>query len=142
MNAPSPLRVRDQRVRGVDALFRLDRGEELRVLPERHRVLRDHEVRDAFLRRVLALAVHELPAWHVHELLPDLLRGPHPLREGAGFSRGLSHWCGTCFVRDDINVRAAGTRIFAARRVLAGYWWESYGPLAPAPMPTPFSRHD
>lgn len=38
-----------------------------------------------------------------------------------------------------INVRTDGTRIFAARRVLAGYWWESYGPLSPAPWPTPFS---
>ena len=32
-----------------------------------------------------------------------------------------------------INVRTDGTRIYAARRVAAGYWWESYGPLEPAP---------
>jgi len=28
-----------------------------------------------------------------------------------------------------INVRTDGEHLFAARRVVAGYWWESYGPL-------------
>jgi beta-lactamase superfamily II metal-dependent hydrolase len=32
-----------------------------------------------------------------------------------------------------INVRATADRMFAARRVAAGYWWESYGPVNPAP---------
>lgn len=31
-----------------------------------------------------------------------------------------------------INVRSNGQELYAARRVAAGYWWESYGPLAPA----------
>ena len=31
-----------------------------------------------------------------------------------------------------INVRTDGEKIYAARRVAAGYWWESYGPLTPA----------
>jgi beta-lactamase superfamily II metal-dependent hydrolase len=31
-----------------------------------------------------------------------------------------------------INVRTDGKKIHAARRVAAGYWWESYGPIAPA----------
>ncbi|MFH1647120.1 MAG: MBL fold metallo-hydrolase, partial [Chloroflexota bacterium] len=31
-----------------------------------------------------------------------------------------------------INVRTDGRDIYAARRVAAGYWWESYGPLSPA----------
>jgi hypothetical protein len=31
-----------------------------------------------------------------------------------------------------INVRSSGTQMYAARRVATGYWWESYGPLAPA----------
>jgi competence protein ComEC len=34
-----------------------------------------------------------------------------------------------------INVRTDGQKLYAARRVAAGYWWESYGPLAPAPRP-------
>lgn len=32
-----------------------------------------------------------------------------------------------------INVRTDGGRLYAARRVAAGYWWEAYGPLAAAP---------
>lgn len=32
-----------------------------------------------------------------------------------------------------INVRTNGSDIYAARRVSAGYWWEAYGPLDPAP---------
>jgi beta-lactamase superfamily II metal-dependent hydrolase len=32
-----------------------------------------------------------------------------------------------------INVRASPRQMFAARRVDTGYWWESYGPLNPAP---------
>jgi len=32
-----------------------------------------------------------------------------------------------------INVRMDGKDLYAARRVASGYWWESYGPLAPAP---------
>jgi beta-lactamase superfamily II metal-dependent hydrolase len=32
-----------------------------------------------------------------------------------------------------INVRTNGSEIFVARRVAAGYWWEAYGPLQPAP---------
>jgi beta-lactamase superfamily II metal-dependent hydrolase len=32
-----------------------------------------------------------------------------------------------------INVRSEGTRLYAARRVAAGYWWEAYGPITPAP---------
>ncbi|MBM4140361.1 MAG: MBL fold metallo-hydrolase [Nitrospira sp.] len=32
-----------------------------------------------------------------------------------------------------INVRTDGQEIYAARRVAAGYWWESYGPITPAP---------
>jgi beta-lactamase superfamily II metal-dependent hydrolase len=32
-----------------------------------------------------------------------------------------------------INVRTNGSEIYAARRVAAGYWWEAYGPLLPAP---------
>jgi competence protein ComEC len=35
-----------------------------------------------------------------------------------------------------INIRTDGQKLFAARRVAAGYWWESYGPLTPAPRPT------
>jgi len=31
-----------------------------------------------------------------------------------------------------INVRSNGKRLYAARRVATGYWWESYGPLDPA----------
>jgi len=34
-----------------------------------------------------------------------------------------------------INVRTDGKNIYAARRVAAGYWWESYGPLVPAQRP-------
>jgi len=34
-----------------------------------------------------------------------------------------------------INVRTDGQALYAARRVAAGYWWESYGPLVPAPRP-------
>ena len=34
-----------------------------------------------------------------------------------------------------INVRTDGQQLYAARRVAAGYWWESYGPLLPAPRP-------
>jgi len=29
-----------------------------------------------------------------------------------------------------INVRSDGSNLFAARRVMAGYWWEAYGPIA------------
>jgi len=32
-----------------------------------------------------------------------------------------------------INIRTNGQKIYAARRVAAGYWWESYGGLTPAP---------
>ena len=32
-----------------------------------------------------------------------------------------------------INVRTDGHDLYAARRVNAGYWWESYGPLHAAP---------
>lgn len=32
-----------------------------------------------------------------------------------------------------INVRTDGYNLFAARRVASGYWWESYGPIAPSP---------
>jgi len=32
-----------------------------------------------------------------------------------------------------INVRTDGKNLYAARRVAAGYWWESYGPLPAAP---------
>jgi len=32
-----------------------------------------------------------------------------------------------------INVRTDGSQLYAARRVAAGYWWEAYGPLPPAP---------
>jgi hypothetical protein len=31
-----------------------------------------------------------------------------------------------------INVRTDGHNLFAARRVASGYWWESYGPIAPS----------
>ena len=31
-----------------------------------------------------------------------------------------------------INVRTDGQKLYAARRVASGYWWESYGPLTPA----------
>jgi len=34
-----------------------------------------------------------------------------------------------------INVRTDGDNLFAARRVAAGYWWESYGPITPSPRP-------
>jgi hypothetical protein len=34
-----------------------------------------------------------------------------------------------------INVRTDGQAIYAARRVAASYWWESYGPLMPAQRP-------
>ncbi len=34
-----------------------------------------------------------------------------------------------------VNVRTDGQELYAARRVAAGYWWESYGPLAPGPRP-------
>jgi hypothetical protein len=34
-----------------------------------------------------------------------------------------------------INVRSDGRHLYAARRVASGYWWESYGPLTPAPCP-------
>ena len=34
-----------------------------------------------------------------------------------------------------INVRTDGQALYAARRVATGYWWESYGPLTPAPRP-------
>ena len=37
-----------------------------------------------------------------------------------------------------INVRSDGQHLYAFRRVNAGYQWESYGPLAPAPPPTIF----
>ena len=37
-----------------------------------------------------------------------------------------------------INVRTDGESLFAFRRVNAGYQWESYGPLAPAPRPSVF----
>jgi hypothetical protein len=37
-----------------------------------------------------------------------------------------------------INVRTDGEQLFAARRVAAGYWWESYGPITPAPRPSIF----
>ena len=30
-----------------------------------------------------------------------------------------------------INIRTDGKKIYAARRVKAGYWWESYGPIDP-----------
>ena len=32
-----------------------------------------------------------------------------------------------------INVRSDGHRLYAARRVNAGYWWESYGPIQAGP---------
>ena len=34
-----------------------------------------------------------------------------------------------------INVRSDGRRLYAARRVMASYKWEAYGPLAPAARP-------
>ncbi len=37
-----------------------------------------------------------------------------------------------------INVRSDGRNLYAARRVSAGYWWEAYGPIAPAPYPSLF----
>jgi hypothetical protein len=37
-----------------------------------------------------------------------------------------------------INVRTDGNSLYAFRRVNAGYQWESYGPLAPAPRPSIF----
>ncbi len=38
-----------------------------------------------------------------------------------------------------INVRSDGRCLYAARRVNAGYGWESYGPLDPAPRPSVFN---
>jgi competence protein ComEC len=37
-----------------------------------------------------------------------------------------------------INVRTNGKELYAFRRVNAGYQWESYGPLEPAPKPSIF----
>lgn len=37
-----------------------------------------------------------------------------------------------------INVRTNGKKLYAFRRVNAGYQWESYGPLEPAPKPSIF----
>jgi hypothetical protein len=37
-----------------------------------------------------------------------------------------------------INVRTDGNSLYAFRRVNAGYQWESYAPLAPAPRPSIF----
>jgi hypothetical protein len=37
-----------------------------------------------------------------------------------------------------INVRTDGKQLYAARRVATGYWWESYGPITPAPRPSIF----
>jgi len=37
-----------------------------------------------------------------------------------------------------INVRTDGTNIYAMRRVNAGYWWESYGPIVREDFPTIF----
>jgi len=37
-----------------------------------------------------------------------------------------------------INIRTDGKLFYAARRVAAGYWWESYGPITPAPRPSIF----
>jgi beta-lactamase superfamily II metal-dependent hydrolase len=34
-----------------------------------------------------------------------------------------------------INVRSDGEALYAARRVAASYWWESYGPITPALRP-------
>jgi len=34
-----------------------------------------------------------------------------------------------------INVRTDGHKIYTARRVAAGYWWETYDPLTPASRP-------
>ena len=39
-----------------------------------------------------------------------------------------------------INVRTDGKQLYAARRVAAGYWWESYGPITPAPRPSIFGK--
>ena len=36
-----------------------------------------------------------------------------------------------------INVRTDGKDLYAARRVAAGYWWESYGPLPATKKPEP-----
>ena len=38
-----------------------------------------------------------------------------------------------------INVRTNGKELYAFRRVNAGYQWESYGPMLPAPKPSIFS---
>jgi len=38
-----------------------------------------------------------------------------------------------------INVRTNGKELYAFRRVNAGYQWESYGPMKPAPKPSVFS---
>jgi hypothetical protein len=37
-----------------------------------------------------------------------------------------------------INIRTDGKRLYAALRVASGYWWESYGPITPAPRPSIF----
>ena len=37
-----------------------------------------------------------------------------------------------------INVRTDGHVLYTARRVNAGYWWESYGPMPAAPHPSIF----
>ena len=37
-----------------------------------------------------------------------------------------------------INVRTGGKKLYAFRRVNAGYQWESYGPMDPAPKPSVF----
>lgn len=37
-----------------------------------------------------------------------------------------------------INIRTDGKQLYAARRVASGYWWESYGPIEPAPRPSIF----
>lgn len=40
-----------------------------------------------------------------------------------------------------INVRTDGQALYAARRVATGYWWESYGPLTPAPRSPATNPH-
>lgn len=48
-------------------------------------------------------------------------------------ANAIARWLFKRRLHGMINVRTDGRRLFAARRVAAGYWWESEGPLTPAP---------
>ena len=63
----------------------------------------------------------------LQEILPDHALNNEDIRGARLFKKRLNGM---------INVRTDGKNLYAMRRVTAGYWWESYGPIKAEDYPS------